>query len=100
MKSKTHTKRKGQRLLPGAPCLAFLDWFNKSSWAGAGKDAGVLAEAAWNAAMQTAANAVLNHKLWSKDQTGAGFYAAVKMLRTDTPNDGLEPSSRSKDKNL
>ncbi len=27
----------------------FLHWFKKSPWAGAGKDAGELAEAAWNA---------------------------------------------------
>lgn len=30
---------------------AFLRWYNSSAWAGAGKDAGELAAAAWNAAM-------------------------------------------------
>lgn len=82
------------------PCSAFLTWFNNSSWAGAGKDAGELAAAAWNACAQAAADAALNHKLWAKDQTGAGFYGAVKMLRTDTPNSVLgDTGAKQKDAN-
>lgn len=33
------------------PSPAFLNWFNSSQWAGAGKDAGELANAAWEAAI-------------------------------------------------
>jgi hypothetical protein len=34
-----------------APCSAFVEWLNASPWAGAGKDAGELAHAAWEAAI-------------------------------------------------
>jgi hypothetical protein len=37
-----------------SPGSAFLEWFNKSQWAGAGKHARELAEAAWNASRKDA----------------------------------------------
>lgn len=41
---------------------AFVEWFNKSSWAGAGKDAGELAKAAWCAALEHAADLANRHR--------------------------------------
>ena len=72
-----------------APCSAFLTWFNQSQWAGAGKDAGEIAQAAWNAAIIEASEIYWHHKITIR-KTGIGdsqiMVAAIKSL-VDTPND-------------
>lgn len=44
----------------------FMDWYNKSPWSGAGKDAGTLAEAAWNAGVIAASETFWRHEITKK----------------------------------
>ena len=69
--------------LPEAPCSAFMAWFNESPWAGAGKDAGEIAQAAWNAAIRDAAETYWHHTITIR-KTGIGdsqiMFQAIKSL--------------------
>jgi hypothetical protein len=44
-----------------APGSVFRDWFHAGQWSGAGKDAGELARAAWDAAILAAAGECLDY---------------------------------------
>ncbi len=44
----------------------FMDWYNKSPWSGAGKDAGTLAAAAWNAGVIAASEIFWHHEITKK----------------------------------
>jgi hypothetical protein len=72
-----------------AACSAFLDWFNASPWGGAGRDAGELAEAAWNAGVMEASEIFWRHEITLK-RIGIGdsqvLVAAIKGA-AKTPND-------------
>lgn len=69
--------------MKGAPCSAFMRWFNQSPWAGAGKDAGEIAQSAWNAAIHQSSEVYWRHEITIR-KTGIGdsqiLVAAIKNL--------------------
>ena len=50
---RTLTSLQARQMVAAREIQKFLRWFNKSQWADAGKDAGELARAAWEASKKT-----------------------------------------------
>lgn len=77
---------------PGPAGSVFLDWFHTGQWAGAGKDAGQLAQAAWDAAILAAASECLQYAHSGQNvyrrQVAYACKRRIEALRS--PNDGTE----------
>ena len=83
-----HNAEIGAAVAGAAHGSAFMSWFNQSDWAGAGKDAGEIARAAWNAAVVECATAFWQHEATIKRVSIIDSQTLVAAIHAtaDTPN--------------